>query len=160
MLVYNGPKFTANTEVTGPMTVSLHAITDAPNTDWTAKVVVVHPDGSAVNLNNGIVRASHRDSLEHPSPVRPGRVHRYAIDVWPTSTEFHPGDQLRLEISSSDYPQFDPNPNVGPTGSTTDRQRPAHQTVLHDPQHPSTLTLPVIPAGTGGTSPTFPAPPR
>ena len=160
VLVYDGPRFTANTEVTGPMKVQLYAATDAPNTDWTAKVVVVHPDGSAVNLNNGIVRASHRESQEHPSPVRPGQVQRYAIDVWPTSTEFGPGDQLRLEISSSDYPQFDPNPNVGPTASTTSRQRPAHQTVLHDPQHPSTLTLPVIPPGTGGTSRTFPAPPR
>lgn len=160
VLVYNGPKFTRPTEVTGPMKVTLHAATDAPNTDWTAKVVDVHPDGSAVNLNNGIVRATHRDSTEHPTPVRPGSVQRYTIDVWPTSNQFAPGDQLRLEISSSDYPQFDPNPNTGETATTTARQRPAHQTVLHDPAHPSTLTLPVVPPNAGGTSPVFPAPPR
>jgi putative CocE/NonD family hydrolase len=160
VLVFNGPKFTSSTEVTGPMKVTLYAATDAANTDWTAKVVAVHPDGSAVNLDNGIARASYRDSQEHPSPVPPGQVRRCTIDVWPTSTEFKPGDQLRLEISSSDYPQFDPNPNTGSTAATTARQVAAHQTVLHDPQHPSTLTLPVVPAGSGGTAPAFPAPPR
>lgn len=160
VLVYNGPKFTRNTEVTGPMKVSLYASSDARDTDWTAKVVDVHPDGTAVNLNNGIVRASYRDSNEHPSPAPQGSVNRYTIDVWPTSNQFAPGDQLRLEISSSDAPQFDPNPNTGATAATDARQRPAQQTVLHDPAHPSTLTLPIIPEGSGGTSPSFPAPRR
>lgn len=113
VLVDPSTPFTADTEVTGPMSVTLSARSSAPDTDWTAKVVVVRSDGSAVNLNNGIVRASCRTSLTKPSPITPGKTYQYTINVWPTSYQFKAGDSLRLEISSSDYPQFDPNPNTG-----------------------------------------------
>lgn len=139
-------------EVTGPVTVDLYARSDAPDTDFTAKLVDVFPDGTAVNLSNGIQRASFRSSLTHPTPITPGEVYEYRINVWPTSNLFGKGHKIRLEISSSDYPQFAPNPNTGePFGATATTQT-AIQMVLHDAEHPSSVILPVIPSGAGGDS--------
>jgi hypothetical protein len=138
-------------EVTGPVSVVLYARTTAPDTDFTAKLVDVAPDGTAINLSNGIQRASFRESLEHPTPIVPGEVYQYKINVWPTSNRFLKGHKIRLEISSSDYPQFAPNPNTGAAFGTTSETRPATQTILHDADHPSALILPVIPAGASGT---------
>jgi uncharacterized protein len=77
------------------------------DTDWTAKLVDVFPDGHAINLNNGIIRARYRDSLEHTSPITPGEIYKYVINVWPTSNVFLPGHQIRLEVSSSNFPHYD-----------------------------------------------------
>jgi putative CocE/NonD family hydrolase len=106
---------------------------------------VVKPDGQVINLNNGILRTSFRDSLSDPTPTTPGRPYEYQIHVWPTSYEFREGDRIRLEISSSDYPQFAPNPNTGTPFGMDSATRTAVQTILHDPEHPSAVTLPVIP---------------
>lgn len=153
VLVYSSAPLKADTEVTGPITVTLYAASSAPNTDWTAKLVDLQGDGTPVNLNNGIVRASYRRSLSHPTNITPGKVYRYRIHVWPTSNLFKAGDSIRLEISSSDFPQFDTNLNTGAPFGTTARSRPAHQTVLHDGRHPSGVKLPVIPPhGRGATS--------
>jgi putative CocE/NonD family hydrolase len=132
------------------VSVILYARTTAPDTDFTAKLVDVFPDGTAVNLSNGVQRASFRESLAHPTPVVPGEVYRYKINVWPTSNLFAKGHQIRLEISSSDYPQFAPNPNTGAPFGVDAEKRPATQTILHDADHPSALILPVIPAGASG----------
>jgi putative CocE/NonD family hydrolase len=94
----------------------------------------------------GIQRASYRTSLSHPSPITPDQVYRYTITIWPTSNLFHRGDRIRLEISSSDFPQFDPNPNTGDWFGDSTRSQHAHQTILHDAAHPSALLLPIIPA--------------
>ncbi|HEY0574515.1 MAG TPA: CocE/NonD family hydrolase [Pseudonocardia sp.] len=145
VLTYTTDALTQDTEVTGPISLTLFAASSAPDTDWTAKLVVVHPDGTAVNLNNGIQRASYRDSLSKPSPITPGRVYKYTINIWPTSNLFAAGDRIRLEVSSSDFPQFDPNPNTGDWLGDSTRTQPADQTVLHDAAHPSALLLPVIP---------------
>jgi putative CocE/NonD family hydrolase len=133
-------------EVTGPITVVLYARSTAPDTDFTAKLVDVFPDGTAINLANGIQRASYRDSLEAPTPIVPGQVYAYRIKVWPTSNLFGKGHRIRLEISSSDYPQFAPNPNTGEPFGASAAARPATQTILHDKDHPSQVILPVIPA--------------
>lgn len=134
------------TDVTGPISLTLYAASTAPDTDWTAKLDVVHPDGGVVNLNNGIQRASFRDSLSQPSPITPGQPYRYTIKIWPTSYLFRAGDRIRLEVSSSDFPQFDPNPNTGSWFGQDTRTQPADQTVLHDAAHPSALQLPTVPA--------------
>ncbi|HEY3683702.1 MAG TPA: CocE/NonD family hydrolase [Streptosporangiaceae bacterium] len=147
VLVYSGPALTQDLHVTGPISVSLYAKTSARDTDWTAKLVNVHPDGTAVNLNDGIVRAAARDSLSHLSPVTPGKAYKYTISVWPTSNLFKKGDRIRVEISSSDYPQFAPNPNTDAPLGTSKSWQAAHQTILHDAAHPSSITLPVVPAG-------------
>ncbi|MGB7797230.1 MAG: CocE/NonD family hydrolase [Pseudonocardiaceae bacterium] len=157
VLVYTTPPLTTDTEVTGPVSVTLYASSSAPDTDWTAKLVDVHPDGTAVNLNNGIQRASFRESSSTPTPIESGTVYQYTITVWPTSNLFRAGHRIRLEISSSDFPQFDPNPNTGSWLGDSTTAHVAHQTVLHDTQHPSALVLPVIPASASGKAhTTFP----
>ncbi len=145
VLTYTTDPLTHDTDITGPMSLTLYAASSAPDTDWTAKVDVVHPDGSVVNLNNGIQRAGFRDSLSRPSPIAPGQVYRYTINVWPTSYLTRAGDRIRLEVSSSDFPQFDPNPNTGDWLGDSTRTQPADQTILHDAAHPSVLLLPIVP---------------
>jgi putative CocE/NonD family hydrolase len=154
VLVYTTPPLATDLEVTGPVNVILYASSSAPDTDWTAKLVDVHPDGTAVNLNNGIQRASFRESSTMPSLIEPGKVYRYTIDVWPTSNLFRAGHQIRLEVSSSDFPQFDPNPNTGSWLGESTATQVAHQTILHDAQYPSALVLPVIPVQAWGKSST------
>jgi putative CocE/NonD family hydrolase len=145
VLVYSSAPFEHDTEMTGPVDVRLWAQSTSADTDFTAKLTVVKPDGQVINLNNGILRTSFRDSLSDPTPTTPGRPYEYQIHVWPTSYEFREGDRIRLEISSSDYPQFAPNPNTGTPFGMDSATRTAVQTILHDPEHPSAVTLPVIP---------------
>ena len=157
MLIYTTDPLIGDIEVTGPATVELWAQSSAPDTDFTAKLDAVKPDGETINLNNGIIRTSFRDSLSDPRPAIPGQPYDYRIQIWPTSYQFRRGDRIRVEISSSDYPQFAPNPNTGePFGQDT-TTRPATQTILHDAAHPSKVTLPIIPAGNSGTG-EFPIP--
>jgi putative CocE/NonD family hydrolase len=157
VLMYTTDPLRDDTEVTGPATVDLWAKSSAPDTDFTAKLDAVKPDGEVINLNNGIIRTSFRDTLSEPRPAIPGQPYDYRIQIWPTSYEFRSGDRIRVEISSSDYPQFAPNPNTGePFGQDTTTQ-PATQTILHDAAHPSKVTVPIIPAG-GTETDDFPAP--
>ena len=152
VLVYSSDPLQSDTEVTGPITVELWASSSAPDTDFTAKLAVVKPDGQVINLNNGILRSVFRDSLAQPTLTTPGQPYLYRIQIWPTSYLFRAGERVRLEISSSDYPQFAPNPNTGaPFGQNADEQ-PATQTVLHDTAHPSSVVLPVIPGSDRGVA--------
>jgi putative CocE/NonD family hydrolase len=152
ILVFTSDTLDQAIEVTGPVTVDLYARSTAPDTDFTAKLVDVFSDGTAVNLSNGIQRASYRASLSQPTPITPGEVYEYKINVWPTSNLFGRGHRIRLEISSSDYPQFAPNPNTGDPFGASAATKTATQTILHDAAHPSSVILPVIPAGAGGES--------
>jgi putative CocE/NonD family hydrolase len=145
VLVYSTPALDHAVEVTGPVHLTLYAASTAVDTDWTAKLVDVFPDGHAINLNNGINRARFRESLEHPSPITPGQIYAYVIDVWPTSNVFLPGHKIRLEVSSSNFPHYDRNPNTGHPFGIDAAMQPAQQTVYHDAQHASFLTLPIIP---------------
>ena len=124
-----------------PVTVELWAVTDAPDTDWTAKLVAVDPDGTAISLCDGIRRASFRESLTDPSPVTPGEAYRYEIELGSTAYRFAPGQRLRLQVSSSNFPRFDANPNTGEPSWRAVETRPAVQQVLHDAAHPSALRL-------------------
>ena len=146
VLVYTSAPVERDTEVTGSPSVDLWAQSSATDTDFTAKLEVVKPDGQVINLNNGILRTPFRDALEHPSPTVPGRPYEYHIEVWPTSYEFRGGDRIRLEISSSDYPQFAPNPNTGGPFGQTINTAVATQIILHDAAHPSSVTIPVVPS--------------
>jgi putative CocE/NonD family hydrolase len=141
---------TAPLEITGPVTVILYASSSASDTDFTAKLVDVFPDGMAVNLNNGIQATRFRDSLSKSSPIEPGKIYQYKINVWPTSNLFLPGHRIRLEISSSDFPQFAPNPNTGEPFGASARWQTAKQSIIHDSEHPSAIILPVIPQGSSG----------
>ena len=147
VLVYTSAVVTDALEVTGPVMVTLYAASDAPDTDFTAKLVDVRPDGYAQNLADGIVRARYRElARRRPTPLTPGEVSRFTIDLWATSHVFLPGHRLRLEISSSNFPRFDRNLNTGDDQATGTRWQPAHQTVFHDARYPSHILLPIIPA--------------
>jgi hypothetical protein len=146
VLCYTSAPLPADLEVTGPLAVTLFAASSATDTDWTVKLVDVHPDGYAQNLQEGIVRASYRVPGAAPSPIRPGEVYEYAIDLWATSNVFLAGHRIRVEVSSSNFPHWDRNTNTGLPGATADRVLTARQTVCHDAGRPSYILLPVIPA--------------
>ncbi|MBI2941647.1 MAG: CocE/NonD family hydrolase [Chloroflexi bacterium] len=149
VLVYSAPPLDTPVEVTGPITVHLWAQSSAPDTDFTAKLVDVGPCGYARNLVDGVIRARYRRGLDRPKLLEPGEVAEYTIDLWATSNVFQPGHRIRLEISSSNFPRIDRNPNTGhPLG--TDREadlRPAMQTIYHDAARPSHVVLPIVPSG-------------
>ncbi len=145
VLVYSTPPLERDVEVTGPLIVTLWAATSAPDTDFTAKLVDVCEHGCARNLTDGIIRARYRDSRSTPSLVEPGRVYRYTIDLWATSNVFKAGHRIRVEISSSNFPRFDRNPNTGQRIAEDAELKPALQTILHSAQYPSHITLPIVP---------------
>jgi uncharacterized protein len=117
-----------------------------PDTDFTGKLVDVFPDGRAIYLTDGILRARYRNSLAQPEPLEPGKVYEVTLDLLVTSNVFLPGHRIRLEISSSNFPRFDRNTNTGGVIAQegSDDVVVAHNRVLHGPNHPSRLILPVI----------------
>lgn len=147
VLVYTSAPFSSDTEVSGPVKVILHASSSATDTDFTAKLVDVGPCGFARNLTDGIIRARYRNSMETPELLTPGEVVEYEIDLWSTSNLFKAGHSLRVEISSSNFPRFDRNPNTGEQPGTSTDVTSALQTIHHDANHPSRIILPVIPPG-------------
>jgi len=145
VLVYTGDPLTSDLEVTGPISLKLFTSSSAPDTDFTAKLVDLHPDGYAQNIAEGVVRARFRDSLHNPTLIIPGEVYEFTIDLWATSHLFKEGHSLRLEVSSSNFPRYDRNPNTGSDFGIDTELRTAQQKVFHDTRYPSRLTLPVIP---------------
>ena len=145
VLVYSTPPLEQDLEVTGPVTLDLFASTSAADTDFTGKLVDVAPDGTAINLTEGILRARYRESTENPpKPITPGQIYEYKIDLWSTSNVFLKGHRIRLEVSSSNFPRFDRNLNTGKDAATSAEMVKATNTVYHDAQHPSALILPVV----------------
>ena len=146
VLVYSTPTLDRDVEVTGPVSLDLFAKSSAVDTDFTAKLVDVGPNGFARNLTEGILRASFRDStLGEPKPITPGQVYEYRIDLWATSNVFLKGHRIRLEVSSSNFPRFDRNLNTGQSAAESAASVKATQTILHDAEHPSAVILPVVP---------------
>jgi len=144
VLVYFTEPLKESVEVTGPVKVILYAQSNAKDTDFTAKLVDKWPDGKVYNLCDGIIRARYRDSLLKPTALEPGKVYKYEIDMWATSNLFKPGHSIGVEISSSNFPQYDRNTNCGGEGGK-DCRKVAAQTVLHDAANPTHIVLPVIP---------------
>ena len=145
VLVYTSDPLEKPLEITGPVTVSLWASSSAVDTDFTAKLVDVHPDGYARNLLDGIIRARYRESEETPELMEPETPYRFSIDLWATSNVFLPGHRIRLEISSSNFPRFDRNLNSGEPFGEGARGLSARQTVYHSEDMASYVLLPVIP---------------
>ncbi len=145
VLVYSTPPLAKDIEVTGPISVKLWVASSARDTDFTAKLVDVFPDGTARALNDGILRARYRESKTQPVLLTPGQPVEITIDVGATSNLFKVGHSIRLDISSSNFPRFDRNPNTGGVFGQDSELIRADQTILHDAQHPSRLILPVVP---------------
>lgn len=141
VLVYSSAPLTRDLELIGDVHAVLFAATDAPDTDFTARLCVVDRGGRSTNLLEGIARARAR----HATPLEPGRVYEYRIDLGPVGVRIAAGERLRLQVGSSDFPQFDRNLNTGgPFGAEpASAARSALQVVLHDAEHPSRVVLPV-----------------
>ena len=118
VLVYSTAPLASDMEVTGPVSLELYIKSSAVDTDFTAKLVDVWPNGFAQNLTDSILRTRYRNSQEKPELMTPGQVYKLTIDVWSTSNVFKKGHALRLEVSSSNFPRFDRNLNTGEDNGT------------------------------------------
>lgn len=151
VLVFQTLPLDRDTEVTGTVEVVLWVSSNAPDTDFTAKLVDVYPPsvdypkGYALNLSDGIIRARYRESWESPSLMAPGVVYRVTIQLFPTSNLFKAGHRIRLDISSSNFPKFDVNPNTGEDEARATRTQVAINRLHLDARHASHMTLPVAP---------------
>jgi putative CocE/NonD family hydrolase len=149
VVVFTTSPLEDDTEVTGPIEVRLWATSSAPDTDFVARLVDVYQDGRSINLTDGIIRARYRNFHlgEPPSLIEPGRPYAYAIDLWATSNVFKAGHRIGLQVTSSNFPRWDRNPNTGHAFGADAELQVAHQEILHDGAHPSHVRLPLIPMG-------------
>ena len=146
VLCYTSDPLEADLEVTGPIKVVLYAATDGLDTDWTAKLVDVSAGGYAMNLCDGIIRARYRESTSEPSLLESNAIYEYEIDLAVTGNVFRKGHQIRVEVSSSNFPRFDRNLNTGHDIGMDAEMRQANQTLHHSRSYPSHILLPVIPS--------------
>jgi putative CocE/NonD family hydrolase len=148
VLIFSTERLRSDVEITGEIRATIFAASSATDTDWHVKLVDVYPDGTAYNLTSGVIRARYRQSRTQPSPLKPYSIESYEIDLWGTSNVFKKGHKIRIEIASSDYPNFDRNPNIyGDLSGVSEKDfQIANQRIFHDDAHPSRIDLPVIPA--------------
>jgi putative CocE/NonD family hydrolase len=151
ILVFQTEPLAADIEVTGRLVVKLWASSDARDTDFTVKLIDVYPpntgfpDGVDLNVADGIVRARYRNNLDHEEFIEPGRAYEFTIEMYPTSLVFQHGHRIRLDVSSSNFPRFDVNPNTAEPLNNNRRWQVATNTVYSEAAHPSQIILPVIP---------------
>ena len=151
VVVFQTPPLAADLEVTGRLIVKLWASSDSLDTDFTAKLIDVYPpnsdfyNGLDLNIADSIVRARYRNSLERAELLKPGQPYEFTIEMYPTSLVFQHGHRIRLDISSSNFPRFDVNPNTGEPLNNNRRWQIAQNTVYLDAKHSSYIMLPVIP---------------
>ena len=154
VLVFQTPPLDRDVEVTGRLVVNLWAASDATDTDFTAKLIDVYPPNKDypadidLNVADSIVRARYRKGPGSAQLLTPGQPYAFTIETYPTSLVFKRGHRIRLDISSSNFPRFDVNPNTGEPLNENRRWKVAENSIYHDPQHPSHIVLPVIPART------------
>jgi uncharacterized protein len=141
VLVYSTSTLAEDLEVTGPISAILYVATSAPSADFTAKLVDVHPDGIAYNVSDGIIRRAYGPN-SHPVATEPARIE---IMLWPTSNLFRQGHRIRLEISGSNFPRFDRNPQTGEPTETAAAPATATHAVYHGSTRPSRIVLPLVP---------------
>ncbi len=138
--------FDEPTELTGPISAEIYAITDSTDTDFMAKLIVVKPDGMAFNLVDGVIRARYRQGFDKPQLIEPNVAYKYSIDMWATSYVLSPGDRLRVDITSSNFPRLARNLNTGKVFAKSSEIKVAHQTILMNAEHPSHIILPIVPS--------------
>ena len=144
-LIFTSAPLTRPLEITGEMSATLWAASDAKDTDWAVMLLDVFPDGHAERVQDGIARARFRKGMDQEVPLVPGRVERYDIDLWFTSMVFKPGHRLRVSITSALFPKYDRNLNTGGNNERDSTFVVAHQRLLHDAEHPTHIVLPIIP---------------
>jgi len=154
VLVFQTPPLKEDVEITGAVEARLWIATDGPDTDFTLKLIDVYPpsedypQGYALNLTDGVLRCRYRDSWETPSLMTPAKCYQIKISAFPTSNLFKAGHRIRVDISSSNFPHFDVNPNTGAPEAVGLTRRVARNTVFVDEGRPSHVLLPIIPKRT------------
>jgi uncharacterized protein len=144
VLSYTSEFLSSPLRIAGPVQMKLHAATDGPDTDWMIKLVDVYPNGYAMPVSEGILRAKFREGLDKPKLLAPKQIYEYSIEMTGTANVFQPGHRIRVDITSSNFPQFDRNPNTGePLGSSA-KTRVAQQSIHLGATRPSHVVLPVI----------------
>lgn len=149
VLVFTSAPLEKPLEVTGRVRVRLWVSSDAPDTDFTARLCDVYPDGRSMNICDGILRMRFRKSFRRPELMQPGKVYPIEIDLWSTSILFNKGHRLRVQVSSSNAPAYDPNPNTGEPFRASDRTQVARNRVYLDSRRPSHILLPIVADGQG-----------
>lgn len=144
VLVYTSAALEKDMEITGPISATLYASSSAVDTDFTAALVDVFPNGYLHLVQEGIQRASYRESDIKPTPIEPGNVYKYTIDLWAASYVIKAGHRIRLEISSSNFDRFSRNLNTGAEFGVTAEIKTATQAIYHTAEYPSHITLPII----------------
>ncbi len=144
VLIFTSRPLDDYVEITGPVTAKLWASSTAQDTDFTAKLCDVYPDGRSMIVLDGIIRARHRNSMEKSELMVPGKVYEFEIDLWSTSLVLSPGHRVRLAISSSNSPRFEPNPNTGKPSGADSQTQIATNTIYMDSQRPSHIVLPAV----------------
>ena len=145
IVVYQSEPLTERIEVTGNPIAELYASSSAPDTDFFVRLIDVAPDGLARDVSLGMVRARYRDSLEKPSLITPGEVVRYTIRMNPTSNAFLPGHRIRVDITSSDFPNYDRNHNTAANQNADAQLKTANQKIHHGAKWATKITLPWVP---------------
>ncbi len=145
VLVFDTPPLEDELELTGPITATLWAATDARDTDWHVMLLDVHPDGTTRRIQDGIARARFRNGFDRPELPEPGVAYQYDIDLWFTGLVIPAGHRIRVTVESAAFPKYDRNLNTGGDNERDTAYVAAHQRIFHDGGHPSFVTLPVIP---------------
>ncbi|UCE05554.1 MAG: CocE/NonD family hydrolase [bacterium] len=151
VVVFQTEPLKEDIEIIGPITVKLYASSDAVDTDFTAKLIDVYPpskdfpSGFEMNLTDGIIRARYRNSREKQELLKPGKIYEFVIKPFPTSNVFKKGHRIRVDISSSNFPRFDVNPNTGEPIGLSRRVVVTNNSIYVDKEHPSHVILPIIP---------------
>jgi putative CocE/NonD family hydrolase len=148
VLVYTSEPLESPVEVTGKIGATIYASSTAPDTDFTVKLVDVHPCGRAIYLTDGILRARFRDGAGAAPDLVPGEVYEFSVDVGVTSNVFLAGHRIQVAVSSSNFPMYDRNPNSGNVHGSDriEDVRPATQIIWHSEEYPSHVALPIVPA--------------
>jgi uncharacterized protein len=145
LVMYTTAPLAKDTEITGPMTATLWAATNAKDTDWNVMVLHVYPDGRVERIQDGVMRARFRDGFDKPSLLEPGKVYQYDIDLWFTSRVIPAGHRLRVTVASAGFPKYDRNLNTGGDNERDTSFVAARQLIVHDAAHRSFVRLPIIP---------------
>jgi len=145
LVTYTTAPLEREMEITGPMTATLWAETDARDTDWNVMILHVHPDGRAERIQDGVMRARFRDGFDRPTLLEPGKPYQYEIDLWFTSRVIPAGHRLRVSVASAGFPKYDRNLNTGGDNERDTTFVTARQRILHDAAHVSFVRLPLIP---------------
>lgn len=143
VLVFSTEPLAEPVEVTGRVTLNLYVSSDCPDTDFVGKLCDVYPDGRSYNVCEGILRARFRKSFSKPEMMEPGKIYKVPVDLWSTSIVFNRGHRIRVHVTSSNAPGWDPNPNTGEPFRASSRIRVARNTVYFGGKHASHIVLPV-----------------